>query len=63
MRIFGLKSDEVIGGWGKLCNEELHNDQFMENEMTRTCSTHEGDQECIQGICGKSRIKKTTIKI
>jgi hypothetical protein len=24
-RIFGLKSDEVIGGWRKLRNEELHN--------------------------------------
>jgi hypothetical protein len=24
-RIFGLKWDEVIGGWTKLHNEELHN--------------------------------------
>jgi hypothetical protein len=24
-RIFGLKRDEVIGGWRKLYNEELHN--------------------------------------
>jgi hypothetical protein len=24
-RIFGLKRDEVIGGWRKLHNEELHN--------------------------------------
>jgi hypothetical protein len=24
-RIFGSKRDEVIGGWGKLHNEELHN--------------------------------------
>jgi hypothetical protein len=24
-RIFGLKSDEVTGGWRKLDNEELHN--------------------------------------
>jgi hypothetical protein len=23
--IFGLKRDEVIGGWRKLHNEELHN--------------------------------------
>jgi hypothetical protein len=23
-RIFGLKRDEVIGGWSKLHNEELH---------------------------------------
>jgi hypothetical protein len=24
-RIFGLKGDEIIGGWKKLDNEELHN--------------------------------------
>jgi hypothetical protein len=24
-RIFGLKSEEVTGGWRKLQNEELHN--------------------------------------
>jgi hypothetical protein len=24
-RIFGQKGDEVIGGWRKLHNEELHN--------------------------------------
>jgi hypothetical protein len=24
-RIFGLKRDEVTGGWRKLHNEELHN--------------------------------------
>jgi hypothetical protein len=24
-RIFGLKRDEVLGGWRKLHNEELHN--------------------------------------
>jgi hypothetical protein len=24
-RIFGLKRDEIIGGWGKLSKKELHN--------------------------------------
>jgi hypothetical protein len=24
-RILGPKRDEMIGGWRKLCNEELHN--------------------------------------
>jgi hypothetical protein len=24
-RMFGLKRDEVAGGWGKVRNEELHN--------------------------------------
>jgi hypothetical protein len=27
-RIFGPKKDEVIAGWGKLHNEELHNLYF-----------------------------------
>jgi hypothetical protein len=27
-RIFGLKKDEVMGGWRKLHNEELHNCTF-----------------------------------
>jgi hypothetical protein len=24
-RILGPKRDEIVGGWGKLCNAELHN--------------------------------------
>jgi hypothetical protein len=28
-RIFGLKMDEVMGGWRKLHNEELHNLNFL----------------------------------
>jgi hypothetical protein len=24
-RIFGLRRDEVSGGWGMLCKEEIHN--------------------------------------
>jgi PAS domain-containing protein len=24
-KIFGLKSDEIIGGWEKLLHEDLHN--------------------------------------
>jgi hypothetical protein len=45
--IFVPKKDEILGGWGKLHNEELHNsysstnknDQVKECEMSRTCST------------------------
>jgi hypothetical protein len=29
--IFGLKKDEIIGGWRKLHNEELHNFYFLPN--------------------------------
>jgi hypothetical protein len=30
-RLFGLKGDEVIRGWRKLHNEELHNLYFSPN--------------------------------
>jgi hypothetical protein len=42
-RIFGPKSDEVIGGWRKLQNGELYNlyySQVKEDEMGWACSTH-----------------------
>jgi hypothetical protein len=49
-RIFGLKRDEVTGGWRKLHNEELHNlyssssiirmIQVKEDKMGRSCSTY-----------------------
>jgi hypothetical protein len=47
-RIFGAKNREVIGGWRRLHNEELHNryslldvisGKVKENEMGRTGST------------------------
>jgi hypothetical protein len=55
--LFGLKRDEVTGGWRKVHNEELHNlyssasiitynDQVKEDEMGRACST-EGGKECV----------------
>jgi hypothetical protein len=43
--IFGLKRDEVIGGWTKVHNEELHNLYYLSNvirlkKSRRACSTH-----------------------
>jgi hypothetical protein len=47
-RIFRPNEDEIIGGWRKLLNEELHNlrfarynqnNQVKEDEMGRVCST------------------------
>jgi hypothetical protein len=37
-RIFGPKSDEVIGGWRKLHNEELHNLYCSPNKIRMTKS-------------------------
>jgi hypothetical protein len=31
--IFGLKRDEVIGGWRKVHNEELHNQHSSTNVL------------------------------
>jgi hypothetical protein len=48
-RIFGSKRDEVMGGWRKLYDEELHNLYSLpsiirledeEDEMGRACSTN-----------------------
>jgi hypothetical protein len=57
LRLFGPERDEVIGGWRKLHNEELHNfyslpsiiksDQVEEDKVGRGCSAHEGEEECI----------------
>jgi hypothetical protein len=33
-RIFGPKRDEIIGGWGKLHNKELHNLCLSPNTIT-----------------------------
>jgi hypothetical protein len=52
--IFGPKSDEVIGNWRKLLNEEVRNwypltkyncnDQVKEDEMGRACSAHRWEE-------------------
>jgi hypothetical protein len=56
-RIFGPKRDEVIGGWRKLHNEELHNSysspsiiriyQVKEDEIGGACSTNGVEEKCI----------------
>jgi hypothetical protein len=57
-RIFGPKRDEVIGGWRKLHNEELHNlysppniirmIKIKEDQMDGACGAHGGDEKCVQ---------------
>jgi hypothetical protein len=54
--IFGSNRNEVVGGWRKLHNEELHNlysspsiiriIKFKEDAMGRVCSMN-GEVECI----------------
>jgi hypothetical protein len=63
-RIFGLKRDEVIEVWRKLCNRELNAKYFSSNifwvikiqkeEMYGVCSTYGGEQRCLQGFGGKT---------
>jgi hypothetical protein len=55
--IFGPKRDEMIGGWTKLHNEELHNLYCSPSiiriiksrriKMGGACSTYAGDEDCI----------------
>jgi hypothetical protein len=35
-----------------------YNEQFNEDEIGRTCSTHEGEEECIKDFGGKARSKR-----
>jgi hypothetical protein len=35
-RLFGLKRDEIVGGWRKLHNEELHNLHCSRNRMFKS---------------------------
>jgi hypothetical protein len=63
-RIFGPKRDEVIGGWRKLRNEELHNLYYSpsiimmtKDYIGRACSTYGREQAFIQCSGGKSRKK------
>jgi hypothetical protein len=42
-RTFGPKGEEVVGGWRRLHNEELHNLHTSPNQLGRmggTCCTH-----------------------
>jgi hypothetical protein len=41
------------------CNQ---NDKVEEDEMSRACSTHGIEEECVQDFGGKSRRKETTGK-
>jgi hypothetical protein len=58
-KIFEPKGDEVIGGWRKLHNEELHNLYGIirmisqGDEMVRACSTHGEKRNAYRILVGK----------
>jgi hypothetical protein len=62
MRIFGPKSDEILGGWRKLYNEELHGlysspnkiRMIKEDEKSRARSTHGENRHAYRILVGKS---------
>jgi hypothetical protein len=68
MRIFGPKRDEIIGGWKKLLDEELHNlySSTNINSMIKSkCMREEEHVACIReklnvhrDLVGKSEGKK-----
>jgi hypothetical protein len=62
--IFVPKREEVVGGWRRLHNEELHNlyaspniftYQIKEDERGGACSKHGKDEKCIKISVGKGR--------
>jgi hypothetical protein len=70
-RIFGTKRNEVIGGWRKLHNEELHNlysspsiIRMMKSRRMRweEHATRVGKRGMHIGFGGKARRKETTKK-
>jgi hypothetical protein len=71
LTIFGLKREEVTGGWRGMHNEELHNLYWFTNivrMVTPRRMTSAGqiarmeEGECIQDTGGKERRKETTRK-
>jgi hypothetical protein len=69
-RTFGQKRYEIIGGWRKLYNEELHNlyaspniFRLIKSRSMRLVGHVEClGEECINGISVKPRRKETTRK-
>jgi hypothetical protein len=71
-RSLGPKSYEVIGGWRKLHNKEVHNlcsspsiiimIKVKEDEIGTACSMNGQEEECISDIGGKARRKETSMK-
>jgi hypothetical protein len=50
-RIFGLKREEVTGGWSKLYDElhNLHSSLFIKYDENGTaCSTHGRNEKCVK---------------
>jgi hypothetical protein len=70
-KIFGHKMEEVVGGWRRLHNVELHNlytsphvkgDHTKQDEMGGTCSTYGRNEKCIRYHGWKSSREDTTRK-
>jgi hypothetical protein len=61
-RIFGPKNVEVMGGWGRLNNEELCDFKSSPSmiRMIRSWRMRWGEEECIYVIGVKARGKETT---
>jgi hypothetical protein len=69
-RIFGCKTEGVVGGWRTLYNEELHNLYTLPNiirviklrHMTGICNKHGRDEKCIQCFGWKTWREESTWK-
>jgi hypothetical protein len=61
--LFVPKGDDIMGGWRKLHNEELHNllDQAKEDEMGMAYSTH-GEKD-FGGKCRRKEISRIHMQV
>jgi hypothetical protein len=55
-RIFGLKMDDVMGGWRKLQTKEVHNYQDEEDEVGGACGVNGAYRILIEKSEGKRPI-------
>jgi hypothetical protein len=64
-RIFGLKRHEIMIGWGKQHNQNLHTVLFVrynqvgDDEVGRVCSMYGEEWECLQGFGEKVKGEET----
>jgi hypothetical protein len=65
LRISGSKRDEVMGGWRKLHNEELHNlysspniIRMIKSRTGRACSTNGGKRNAYRILVGQTEGKR-----
>jgi hypothetical protein len=58
-KIFGPRRHRVIGEWRRL-PENFNSDQIKNAEMGGASGSCRGEQRCMQGSAGETRVKEAT---